>query len=41
MSKHIMDYTDVDGDNAHQETPTNFYIPKVSGGKGSIEILLL
>ncbi|WP_170141432.1 vWA domain-containing protein, partial [Flavobacterium aquicola] len=34
-----MDYTDVNGNtNAHQQTPEHFTIPKVSGGKGSIEI---
>ena len=38
--KTYMDYTDVNGNTtAHQETPTNFTIPKVSGGKGSIEII--
>ncbi|WP_188050857.1 gliding motility-associated C-terminal domain-containing protein [Flavobacterium sp. GP15] len=38
--KTFMDYTDVNGNtNAHQETPTNFTVPKVSGGKGSIEII--
>ncbi|WP_157999924.1 vWA domain-containing protein, partial [Flavobacterium frigoris] len=38
--KTYMDYTDVNGNiNAHQETPTDFTIPKVSGGKGSIEII--
>jgi Mg-chelatase subunit ChlD len=35
-----MDYTDVNGNTeARQETPTHFTIPKVSGGKGSIEII--
>ncbi|NDP27593.1 MAG: VWA domain-containing protein, partial [Flavobacterium sp.] len=38
--KTYMDYTDVNGNTiAHQETPTDFTIPKVSGGKGSIEII--
>ncbi|WP_157492532.1 VWA domain-containing protein, partial [Flavobacterium sp. TAB 87] len=35
-----MDYTDVNGNTtANQKTPNNFTIPKVSGGKGSIEII--
>jgi hypothetical protein len=33
-----MDYTDVNGNTAHQQTNDDFTIPKVSGGKGSIEI---
>ncbi|MFB0903276.1 MAG: VWA domain-containing protein, partial [Nonlabens sp.] len=38
--KTYMDYTDVNGNTAaHQETPTDFTIPKVSGGKGSVEII--
>ncbi|SHG03396.1 SprB repeat-containing protein, partial [Mariniphaga anaerophila] len=37
--KTYMDYTDVNNNpDAHQETPDDFTIPKVSGGKGSIEI---
>ncbi|MBK0370107.1 T9SS type B sorting domain-containing protein [Flavobacterium agrisoli] len=35
-----MDYTDVNGNtHARQQTPDDFTIPKVSGGKGSIEII--
>ena len=34
----FMNYTDVNGSLALQTTPTHFTIPKVSGGKGSIEI---